>query len=419
MTTGGVKAKDLAALVDAGKVTTSGALTFRPSAGGIPWLARAVVRAIWQVPLVTLSMVTAIAAVSVGGISFQLDFNGDLYNAGLKILHGVSPYQPAKLAHEAALILSGGAFSGAAFPRWPAPALLLAVPFDALPVHAADILFFLLSLGAFLVALRIMEVRDPRCIAVALISCPTVTGLLLGNISPLVMLGAAIVWRYRERLVAPAIATTAVVVGKLFLWPLGIWMLMTRRWKMFGISLVAGLVSVVAAWALIGFDGLLQYPQILLNVAIIGERRGCSLTGFLMYLGVPMQMARGLALASAIGLLYMAARLVRRPELEGNAFGLVIIAALCATPVVWAHYMVLLYIPIAILSPRLSYLWFLPMLAMFAATPVMSGTGLAALPLLLGELALMINLSRPLLGWVSVPQLRRSRVATASAAAPS
>ena len=49
--------------------------------------------------------------------------------------------------------------------------------------------------------------------------------------------------------------------------------------------------------------------------------------------------------------------------LDRRAFGLAIIASLVSTPIVWDHYMVLLFVPIALLSPRVNRLWALPVVA--------------------------------------------------------
>jgi hypothetical protein len=46
-----------------------------------------------------------------------------------------------------------------------------------------------------------------------------------------------------------------------------------------------------------------------------------------------------------------------------------VIAALTASPIVWDHYLVLLFIPIALLSPSLSAIWLVPVLAGLVPTP--------------------------------------------------
>jgi hypothetical protein len=64
-----------------------------------------------------------------------------------------------------------------------------------------------------------------------------------------------------------------------------------------------------------------------------------------------------------VGVMAPAWRLLKVPDGASRAFGLIVVAALIATPVSWTHYLILAFIPIALLSPGLSWLWFLPMLA--------------------------------------------------------
>ena len=47
---------------------------------------------------------------------------------------------------------------------------------------------------------------------------------------------------------------------------------------------------------------------------------------------------------------------------DRRAFAVAVVASLVATPLVWMHYLLLLYVPIALYRPRLSGLWFLPLL---------------------------------------------------------
>ncbi|MDQ6834941.1 MAG: hypothetical protein M3016_02030, partial [Actinomycetota bacterium] len=54
-------------------------------------------------------------------------------------------------------------------------------------------------------------------------------------------------------------------------------------------------------------------------------------------------------------------RLALHPGGDRRAFGLAVLAALTATPIVWEHYMVLLFIPIAMASPQLSRAWLIPL----------------------------------------------------------
>ncbi len=369
----------------------------------------------WQMAMLTVAGVVMV--LSIHGLKFQDDFNGDLYLAGMRILHGVSPYDLSLLHQESVAFATGAHFHPVISPRWPAPVLLLAVPFALLPIKVAGIVFMLVCLASVIGGLRLLGVRDSRCLLVALVATPTVNGVLLGNISPLIFLGIAVVWRVRRRYLSTIGLTAAVVVAKLFLWPLGIWLMVARGRRSLVFCAVATALAALVGWMVIGFAGLTAYPTMLIDIARIGEPRGCSLVAFLMYLGFGVGPARFIAFAGAFALLFLSWKLARR-NYERQAFGLVLIAALTATPVVWDHYMILLFVPIALLSPTISWLWFLPTLAAFAPAAASHTYGIWILPMLAGELVLAVTLSEPL---IPEPVLRywRSIVASARAAAPS
>lgn len=367
--------------------------------------------------MTTLSVKLLVSALT-GGATFQLDFNGDLYLAGMRILHGVTPYEPGLLNHQAAIVQAGGTLVAQTYPRYPAPLLLASVPLSLLPVRLADVVFLVVSVAAILGGFRLLGVRDRRAVAVALLACPAFSGALLGNVSPLLFLGTAAVWRWRDRVVPPGAAVAAVVAGKVFLWPLAVWMIATRRSRAFAVGCVMTAGVILAAWALIDFEDFTAYPRMLLDIAEIGGGRGCSFAALLSSMGVQTAYAQLAAFTVAVALLLLACRLAREPSGERNAFGLTVIAALTACPVVWSHYLILLYVPIALLSPGVSALWFMPMLTVFCPAVSVHGYGMAAVPTLVGELVLVGLLCRPLTVGV-LARYRRISVAIATAAAPS
>ena len=302
------------------------------------------------------------------------DFKGGLYDAGRDILHGHDPYRPRFLATQAAIMRAGGIAMGEttrnlfSIPVYPAPANLAVVPLSLLPFWLAGALFTLLSIGAMVLGLRLLAVRDWRCFAVALLSWPFLFSLDLGALGPLLVLGAGIAWRWRERLWPPAIAVASLVIAKVFPWPLGVWLLVTRRFRTLALAIVIGLVALFAAWAVIGFEGMMQYPRMLSELSQIEEGRAVSLVALLLAIGVPAGIATAAALAATAGLLGVAWRLAGRPGGDAQAFGLAVMAALTSSPIVWEHYMVLLFVPIALVSRRFSPLWLLP-----ACAPLMTG----------------------------------------------
>jgi Glycosyltransferase family 87 len=295
------------------------------------------------------------------------DFRGGLFNAGLAILHGHSPYQPGFLAHQAAIMRAGGIARGEtaatafSIPVYPAAANLAVIPLSLLPYWLAGALYTAISIAAMLVGIWLLGVRDRRCLVLVVVSWPFIYGLYLGAIGPFLVLGAGIAWRLRDRLWPPAIAIAAIVAAKVFPWPLAVWLLITRRFKALALTVAIGALLTFGAWAVIGFDALAQYPQMLSNLSFLQEGRAVSVVSVLLVAGVSPGLAGVIGLALTGALLAGAWRVARRPDGDRKAFGLVIIAALTSTPIVWEHYMVLLFVPVALASPRLSKVWLLPL----------------------------------------------------------
>jgi Glycosyltransferase family 87 len=293
------------------------------------------------------------------------DFKGGLYGAAQDIVHGHDPYRASKLAHEAALKRAGEPGTEFAVPVYPAPALVAVVPLAELPYRLAALLFVGLSAGGLALALYLVEVRDWRCYGVAFGSWPVVHGLMLGALTPLLVLGIAVAWRLRGRL-GSAAAVAALVAVKVFPWPLALWLMATKRWRLAAIATALAVAVTAAAWAAIGFDGLTTYPRMLRDLALIEADASVSLSAGLVAVGISSSAAQVCAVLVAVGLLGRAAWLARRPAGERAAFILAVVAALIASPIAWPHYFALLLVPIALVSPRLSPLWLVPLLAYVA-----------------------------------------------------
>lgn len=333
---------------------------------GQPLGARRLAAIAWRVAIGTAvlasAVVFAIRLVQSGALLF--DFKGDLFRAGQAILRGQSPYHPRYLAALAELKRAGGMLPSAfAVPVYPAPLLLAAVPFSLLPYLLSGVLFMVLMGGAMISGLRLLGVRDWRCMAVALASWPFLFGLVIGALGPVLVLGIGLAWHFRARLWTPAIAISSVVIAKVFPWTLLVWLFVTRRFRTLALTLVIGIASLFAAWAVIGFAGMSEYPRMLANLSFVERGSGVSLVAALLGAGVPGGVAEVVALAAGLLLLGAAYRFARRPGGEAQALGLSVIAALTASPIVWAHYLVLLFVPIALASPRLSAIWFVPLLS--------------------------------------------------------
>jgi Glycosyltransferase family 87 len=359
-------------------------------------------RVVLIVAVIGAGLLFARGLTTIPGHEQLFDFKGGLYNAGVAILHGRDPYQPGFLAQQAAIIKAGGIALGEtsqnafSIPVYPAPANLAMVPLSLLPFWLAGGLFTLLSIAAMVLGLRLLGVRDWRCVALTLVSWPFLFGLDVGALGPLLMLGVAAAWRWRERVWPPAIAIASIVVAKVFPWALGVWLLITRRFKTLAIAAVIGVVACLAAWAVVGFEGMAQYPRMLSNLSLIEEGRAVSLVAVLLAAGVPLGVAKGAALAATAALLGGAWRLSRRGS-DAQSYGLIVIAALTSSPIVWEHYMVLLFVPIALVSPELSMWWLLPL-----CTPLFVVLSALVVPFTASANGLNHDTVRAAIAWLAV-----------------
>ncbi|HZC28700.1 MAG TPA: glycosyltransferase 87 family protein [Gaiellaceae bacterium] len=271
-----------------------------------------------------------------GGFLFDLHV---LWKAGHDVVTGHSPYPFI----------------------YPAPAALFMAPFGALPFKVAVVAFALVAAAAAVLALWLLDVRDWRCYGLALAWMPTTSTVTLGAFSTLLALGAAAAWRYRDRRFVVAIAIAAIVTTKVFLWPLFVWLVATRRFRTSITTAVTGVVLVVGCWAVIGFKGMLDYPHQLRSLAGSQEARSYSPTALMQSLGLSMHSAH-VALA-ALAVLVVAAIFVVARTADGDrrAFVVALGAALVLSPIVWVHYLVLLYVVVALYRKRLGAAWIVPL----------------------------------------------------------
>jgi hypothetical protein len=77
-----------------------------------------------------------------------------------------------------------------------------------------------------------------------------------------------------------------------------------------------------------------------------------------------------LSLAAAFAIWFAA----RGADGDRRAFAVAVVASLVATPLIWLHYFLLLFVPIALYRPRLSGLWLLPLLLWLSPTTHSHGT---------------------------------------------
>ena len=274
------------------------------------------------------------------------DFKGTLWDAAVAIREGRSPY-PAPVLEEVEV------GNPALYP----PLLMLVVaPLTVLP-WAVGLAIWSFVLGAAIMGgLYILGVRDLRCYGLALIGQFTVVGLIFGNATLLLVPLVALAWHWRDRWPRVGVVLGLAIASKLFLWPLLLWLLGTRRYKAFAAALGATLVAVLVPWALIGFDGLRDYPDLLRTAEEAYATHGYSIVAVLNGLGVELDLAAKITLAIGVALAAVGFAVGRRGA-DAAAVSLAIVAAVAGSPIVWPYYYALLLVPVAIARPRFSGLW--------------------------------------------------------------
>ena len=276
------------------------------------------------------------------------DFRGTLWEPARALLDGAAIYPEPTRDN---IVLGNPAV-------YPPVFIVSSAPLTLLPVGAASWLWFCVLGGCVFAALWILQVRDWRCYVIALSSPVVVHGLYYGNLTIVMVLLVALAWRYRERASIAGLALGAAVAAKLFVWPLVIWLLLTRRFRAAAWAAGSGVVLVLGSWALIGFEGFRDYPTLLRAVQDVYAERSLSVSTVAGALGASVDVAVAIAALVGLACIGVAAWLARGQDGDRRAFAVLVAACVLASPIVWPNYAALLFVPIAVTWPRLAPVWF-------------------------------------------------------------
>ena len=339
-----------------------------------PGIAHACLRMLsfaWLALLPLGLLVFVVQSIRDGHGAWAIDFNGNFREPARELLRGSSPYHPDQLVRVRAAVEAGRSpidFRHGVFAAYPAPSLLLGVPFTALPYALAAWLWFALVLAAGGAALYLAGVRDRLVYAAALLAPPVVGSLYYGAIDLVLMLGLAACWRWRDHAGRAGLALGAIVALKLVALPLVLWLVATRRFRAAAVSLAVAAGLALAGWAVIGFDGLTGYPHLLSLLTDIESARGYSAVAGALALGAGSGTAAWAPYAGGACLFaaraWVAARHGRRAD--PATFLLGVLGAIACSPIVWQHSYALVLVPLAVLRPRFGPVWALPLLLWLA-----------------------------------------------------
>lgn len=278
---------------------------------------------------------------------FGFDFRGTVWEPARALVEGQSPYpSPTREAVEIG--------NPSVYPPF---VFVLATPLGLLPFAVASAIWTVVLIGAVVGALRVLDVRDWRCYALALTSIPVVEGVFWGNVVLLLLLPLALAWRYRDSAWVVGVAVGVSVAVKLFTWPLIAWLLLTHRYRAAIWAASSAVLLTVGSWALIGFDGFLDYPRLLQALEDVYAARSFSVSTIAAGFGASVDAGVAIALGVGIILLGCAAWLARGPSGDVRSFSIAAVTCLVASPVLWPYSYSLLVVPIAVAWPRLAPAW--------------------------------------------------------------
>lgn len=276
---------------------------------------------------------------------FAWDFRA-LYEAGAHYLHLRTPYVSGTLAQ----------LTTQRNYVYPLPFAALLAPVAAIPYSVAATLFVVGCAFLLFLTLRLLGVRDWRVYAAVAVGMPTASAVGLGTISPLLAFLLALLWRFRDkdRVAAPVLAV--LVLAKLFLWPVGLWLLLTRRFRTVAAAAIGSAAAVLLSALPLGPGVLFHYVSLLRSVSALEGPTSFSLSSLGSALSGSSSVGTAVMAGAGVLLVYAMVRSARLRD-EERIFRLSIVAALALSPIVWNHYLVLLFVPLALTRPRFSPLW--------------------------------------------------------------
>jgi alpha-1,2-mannosyltransferase len=265
------------------------------------------------------------------------------------------------LDHKAVYPASGtpAVYSGSAF-VYPVAAAWPFVPLSLLPHWLAVGVWEALSLAAIIVACWVGSDR-PAPTAVCVLLCSfTIIGLQVGALSPLLFAGLVFAWRLRDQPLAFGLVAGPLIAVKLFLLPILIWPLLTRRWRAAACAAAVSLGLLAVGFAA-GPIGPREYLRLLTDLAAHESERGLGLISGIQAFGLSGLTSQGTAAGVAVGVVALTVRACRQAGRDNALFTAGVVVALLLTPVLWSHYLLLLAAPL--MARRASVLAF----AVFAA----------------------------------------------------
>lgn len=298
---------------------------------------------------------------------------------------------------------SASVYSGSSF-VYPYLISWLFVPFAALPVWLAEEFFVIVSIVAYLLGLRLLGIKSNTLVLSLLLSSVSIISFQMGTLNPLLFLAIAATWKFRDNPTASGIFVAIAVSAKLFLLPLGLFLVFTRRFRAF-ITASGFVGAILGLGFLFGPLSAFGYFRLLMQLARHEGSQGYSLAALLSRLSIGSKPAMAIAIASSAAIFFLAMTIIEPRRKQQGIFLASVVSSLIITPIMWASYLPLLIPPMATQERKRNWLIFLGPASWILVTPDRLGA--------IGDaVAFVIVVASSLLYW------RQFRIGDSSAEVP-
>lgn len=251
------------------------------------------------------------------------------YTAANTLLSGKSPYPTPGTG----VVRGGHAFV------YPITTLAYFIPFTTLPYNVALDLFRVAEIGLILVSVKLL-LKNEANFAVGvliLVSSFAITALQVLSVEPILLFFIALSWRYRNSVFIGSISLALAIGVKLFLLPLLLWYLLSKRYRAFSISVFAVIILIAPTGFFV--SSLTAYYHILQRLSGYESASGLSLVSLLDILvhseTVAFWLTASLALVFTLLLVYVKKKI---DPPDRYLFAAIVLWSLIESPIVWSHY---------------------------------------------------------------------------------
>jgi len=273
-----------------------------------------------------------------------IDFHG-FWEGGRAYLRGGPLYPPIDaIKHQGQYFM------------YPAPMAAILAPLAFLPFAVAATIWLLAATASVLLAIWVLDVRDWRCFGAAFLWPSVLPAIKIGTLTPFLVLGIALLWRYRNHVWRASILTSLIIVAKLFLWPVLIWLLVTGRIRASIRAVALMVVASLVAWLPLGIHSLVSYSHLLHKLSLAEGPHSYQPA----WLGPGPASLHLVALEAASAVAAALFFWFGRRLTDARCLSTAIVIALACSPIVWSHYLALLLPVVALAHKRLSPAWLAP-----------------------------------------------------------